>query len=71
MEEHSAAIKLLKLSATTAPKFKKKSNEKQFEVDSHVLDHIQSASSFLNSTPPQVEKALDELKKVRKNFLSD
>ena len=68
MEEHSAAIKLLKFSVTTAPKLKKKSNEKQFEVDSHVLDHIQSASSFLNSTPPQVEKALDELNEGEKKL---
>ena len=36
-EEHSAAVKKMKSSTAPAPKFKKKSNEKQFEVNSHVL----------------------------------
>ena len=48
--------------ASSTPKFKKKGNEKQFEVNSKVLDHVQSASSFLAATPLQVEKALEELK---------
>lgn len=42
-------------------KFKKKDNKKQFEVDTQVLDHIETTSSLLKSTPPQVEKALEEL----------
>ena len=61
-EEHDSAIKKLKSAASSLPKFKKKGNEKQFEVNSQILDHVQSASSFLRSTPPQVEKALEELK---------
>ena len=40
----------------------KEGNEKQFEANSQVLDHVQSASSFLAATPLQVEKALEELK---------
>ena len=62
------AIRKLKSLATTAPKFKKKRTDKQFDENSHVLDHIQSASSFLNSTPAQVEKALDELKEGEKKL---
>ena len=41
----------------------KKGIEKQFEANSQVLDNVQSASSFLAATPPQVEKALEELEK--------
>ena len=60
-EEHESAIKRLKSTPSAAPKFKKKSNEMQFEVNTQVLDNVQSASSFLQSTPPQVKKALVEL----------
>ena len=62
------AIKKLKSAASSAPKFKKKGNEKQFEVNSQVLDHVQSASSFLAATPPQVDKALEELKEGEKKL---
>ena len=61
-EEHDSAIKKLKSAASSLPKFKRKANEKQFEVNSQILNHVQSASSLLRSTPPQVEKALEELK---------
>ena len=46
-EEHDSAIKKLKSAASSLPKFKKKGNEKQFEGNSQILDHVQSASSFL------------------------
>ena len=68
IEENNLAIKKLKSTASSAPKFKKKGNEKQYEVNSLVLDHVQSASSFLAATPPQVEKALEELKEGEKKL---
>ena len=51
----------MKASASSASKFKKKGNKKQFEVNNQVLEHIETASSLLESTPSQVEKALSEL----------
>ena len=66
-EENSIAIKKLRSTALSTPKLKKKGNEKQFEANSQVLDHVQSASSFLAATPPQVEKALEELKQPFQN----
>ena len=66
VEENNLAIK--KLAASSAPKFKRKGNEKQYEVNSQVLDHVQSASSFLAATPPQVDKALEELKEGEKKL---
>ena len=68
VEENNLAIKKLKSTASSAPKFKKKGNEKQYEVNSQVLDHVQSATSFLAATPPQVEKALEELKEGEKKL---
>ena len=62
------AIKKLKSAASSAPKFKKKGNEKQYKVNSQVLDDVQSASSFLAATPPQVNKALEELKEGEKKL---
>ena len=61
-EEHNTALKKLKTASASAQKFQKKGNEKQFLVNSEVLQHVQSASSFLQTTPPQVEKTLEELK---------
>ena len=66
-EEHESAIKRLKTTVSSAPKFKRKSKEKQFEVNTQVL-RVQSASSFLRSTPPQVEKAVEELKEGEKKL---
>ena len=68
VDENNLAIKKLKSAASSAPKLKKKGNEKQFEVNSQVLDHVQSASSFLAATPPQVNKALEELKEGEKKL---
>ena len=68
VDENNLAIKKLKSAASSAPKFKKKGNEKQFEVNSQVLDHVQSASSFLAATPPQVNKALEGLKEGEKKL---
>ena len=51
----------MKASASSASKFKKKGNKKQFEVNNQVLEHIETASLLLESTPSQVEKALWEL----------
>ena len=68
VEENTLAIKKLRSTASSTPKFKKKGNEKQFEVNSLVLDHVQSASSFLAATPPQVEKALEELREGEKKL---
>ena len=51
----------MKASASSASKFKEKGNKKQFEVNNLVLEHIETASSLLESTPSQVEKALWEL----------
>ena len=65
VEENSLVIKKLRSTALLTPK--KKGNEKQFESNSQVLDHVQSASSFLAATPPQVEKALEELKEPFQN----
>ena len=58
----------VKSAASPAPKFKKKGNEKQFEVNSQVLDNVQSASSILTATPPRVDKALEELKEREKKL---
>ena len=43
-EEHNTTVKKLK-SAVSLPKFQKKGNEKQFAVNSQVLEHIQTASA--------------------------
>ena len=67
VEENSIAIKKLRSTALSTTKLKKKGNEKQFEANSQVLDHVQSASLFLVATPPQVEKALEELKQPFQN----
>ena len=56
------------LMASLAPKFKKRGNEKQYEVNSQLLDLVQSATSFLAAAPPQVEKALEELKEGKKKL---
>ena len=63
VEENSLAIKKSRSTALSTPKLKKKGIEKQFEANSQDLDHVQSASSFLAATLPQVEKALKELEK--------
>ena len=68
VEENNLAIKKLKSTASSTPKFKKKGNEKQFEVNSQVLDRVQSAFSFLAAIPPRVEKALEELKEGEKKL---
>ena len=62
VEENSLAIKKLRSTALSTPKLKKKGIGKQFEANSQDLDHVQSASSFLAATPPQVEKAFEELR---------
>lgn len=54
--------KRLRSTASSTPKFKKKSNEKQVEVSTQVPHHVQAASSFLLSMTPQAEKAVEELK---------
>ena len=41
--------------------FKKKGNEKQFLLNSEVLEHVQSASTALQASSPQAKKALKEL----------
>ena len=63
VEENSLAIKKLWSTALSSPKLNKKGIEKQFQANSQDLDHVQSASSFLAATPPQVEKGLEELEK--------
>ena len=67
-KEHNAALKKLKTATAGVPKFKKKGNEKQFLLNSEVLEHVQSASSALQASSPQVEKALEELKKGEKKL---
>ena len=37
-------------------------------MNTQVLDHVQSASSFLRSTPPQAGKAVEELKEGEKKL---
>ena len=61
-QEHDAALKKLKTATASVPKFKKKGNEKQFLLNSEVLEHVRSASTALQASSPQVEKALEELK---------
>ena len=68
VEENNLVIKKLKSAASLAHKFKKEGNEKQYKVNSQVLDHVQSASSFLAPTPSQVDKALKELKEGEKKL---
>ena len=60
-QEHDAALKKLKTATASVPKFKKKRSEKQFLLNSEVLEHVQSASIALQASSPQVEKALEEL----------
>ena len=69
VQENNLAIKKLMSAASSAPKFKKKGNEKQYEVNSQVLDRVQSVSSFLAATPPRVEKALEESKEGEKKLV--
>ena len=61
------AIKKIRSTALSTPKLKKKGIEKQFEANSQDLDHVQSTSSFLAATPPQVEEALEELREAFQN----
>ena len=67
-EEHNSALKKFKSAAASVPKFQKKGNEKQFLLNTEVLEHVQSASSFLQATPPQVDKALEDLKEGEKKL---
>ena len=67
-QQHNAALKKLKTATAGVPKFKKKGNEKQFLLNSEVLEHVQSASTALQASSPQVEKALEELKKGEKKL---
>ena len=60
-------MKKLRSTALSTTKLKKKGIEKQFEANSQDLDHVQSASSFLAVTPPQVEEALEELREAFQN----
>ena len=60
--------KRLRSTASSTPKFKKKSNEKQVEVSTQVPHHVQAASSFLLSMTPQAEKAVEELKEGEKKL---
>ena len=60
--------KRLRSTASSTPKFKKKSNEKQVEVSTQVSHHVQAASSFLLSRTPQAEKAVEELKEGEKKL---
>lgn len=52
VEDSNSVVRRLKSTASSSPKCKKKGNEKQFQVKSQVLDHVQSASSHLAATPP-------------------
>ena len=61
-QEHDAALEELKTATASVPIFKKKGNEKQFLLNSEVLEHVHSASTALQAPSPQVEKALEELK---------
>ena len=61
--------KKLKTATASVPKFKKKGNEKQFLINSEVLEHVpQSASTALQASSPQVEKALEEIKEGEKKL---
>ena len=60
--------KRLRSTASSTPKFKKKSSEKQVEVSTQVPHHVQAASSFLLSMTPQAEKAVEELKEGEKKL---
>ena len=64
---NSLAIKKLRSTPLSTPKLKKKGIEKQFEANSQDLDHVESASSFLAATPPQVQEALEELREAFQN----
>ena len=46
-----------------------KGDEKQFLLNSEVLEHIQSASTALQAPLRHVEKALEELKGLRRSSL--
>ena len=61
-QEQDAALKKLKTATASVLKFKKKGNEKQFLLYSEVFEHVQSASTALQASSPQVEKTLEELK---------
>ncbi|CAH3032798.1 unnamed protein product, partial [Porites lobata] len=67
-QEHDAALKKLKTATASVPNFKKKGNEKQFLLNSEVLEHVRSASTALQASSPQVEKALEELKEGEKKL---
>ena len=52
--------------------FIKKGSEKQFSLNSVVVEHIQSASTSLKqAATPQVEKSLKKLKKDELNLIAD
>jgi len=68
-QEDDAALKKLKTASASVPKFKKKGNEKQFLLNSEVLEYIQSALTALQASFRHVEKALEELKWVRRSSL--
>lgn len=53
----------MKSTTSPAPKFRKKGDEKQGKVNSQVLDHVQSASSYLAATPGSSGRELKELEK--------
>ena len=55
-QEYDAALKKLKTPTASVPKLKKKGNEKQFLLNSKVLEHVQSVSTALQASSPQVEK---------------
>ena len=67
-QEHDVALKKLKTATASVLKFKKKGNEKQFLLNSEVLEHVHSASIALQASLPQVEKALEELKEGEKEL---
>ena len=51
------------------PRFNTKGSEKEFSLNSVVLEHVQSASTSLEqAVTPQVEKSLKELKEDEKNL---
>ncbi|KAK2572637.1 hypothetical protein P5673_001610 [Acropora cervicornis] len=63
VEESNSSDKKLKSTASPAPKFRKKGVEKQDKVNSQVLDHVQSASSYLAATPGSSGRELKELER--------
>ena len=68
-QEHDTALKKLKTATASVLKFKKKGNERQFFLNSEVLEYVHSALSALQASSPQVEKALEELKEGEKKLV--